>query len=121
MLDEDRKELEDSVHKAAAAIEAKDELEGKKAQNVIENKMMGSGLASLMFIAERVMTRANAKQARLLAQSIAALRAAYAQGPDEHFDKLVQNVRLVVADIINQKIDSVPTVGDTDRPDILRS
>jgi molecular chaperone DnaK len=110
MADDDRKELEEALQKAAAALEAKDEQVGKKAQNVIENKIMSSGLASLMYIAERVMSRANARQARLLAQAIAALRQAYAQGPDAHFEQLVQDVRVVVADIINAKIDTVPVV-----------
>jgi hypothetical protein len=64
---------------------------------------MGSGLASLMYIAESVMQRANAKQARVLAQAIAALRQAHAQGSNAQTERLVQDVRVVIADIFNAR------------------
>jgi len=111
MLDEDRRELQDAIAQAEKASKDNDEATGKRAALVIDNKVMGSGLASLMYIAESVMSKANAKQARVLAQAIAALRQAHAQGPNEQFEKLVQDVRVVIADIISAKIDTVPAVG----------
>jgi len=111
MLDEDRRELQDAIVEAEKASKDNDEATGKRAALVIDNKVMGSGLASLMYIAESVMSKANAKQARVLAQAIAALRQAHAQGPNEQFEKLVQDVRVVIADIISAKIDTLPPVG----------
>jgi len=111
MLDEDRRELQDAITQAEKAVKDNNEASGRTAQNVIDNKVMSSGLASLMYIAESVMSKANANQARVLARAIAALRQAHAQGPNEQFEKLVQDVRVVIADIISAKIDTVPVVG----------
>jgi molecular chaperone DnaK len=118
MVDDERRELEEAIHRAATALEAKDEQAGRQAQLFIDNKIMSSGLASMMYIADRVLPRANDKQGRLLAKAIAGLRAAHRQGPDAQFDKLVQDVRLVVADIINDKF-AVESMGGKDKRGLL--
>ena len=102
MTDDDRKDLETAIAAAEQALKTRDETEGKRQQLAIDNKLWGSGLASLMYIAESAMQRANARQAKVLAQGIAALRQAFAQGlPPDRFEKLVQDVRAVIGDIMS--------------------
>ena len=100
MADADREALKAAIAKAEAAINAEDEREGKQAGVIIESKVASSGLASLIYMAERVLQRASASQARVLAQALAALRQAHAQGRADQVEQLTQTIRASIAEIL---------------------
>jgi hypothetical protein len=69
----------------------------------IENRIIGSGLASLLYIGDRTMPRADAKLAPLLAQALARLREAHAHGQTAQIEKFAQDARILIADAMNAR------------------
>jgi molecular chaperone DnaK len=110
MADDDRKELEAAIVRADEAVKAGNEAECQKALSIIENKTyMGSGLASLMFIAETVINQATPRQAQVLSRAIAALRKEHAKGGNAQLENLMEGLSMAVADILNEKVGTPET------------
>jgi hypothetical protein len=111
MSDDDRKELETALQKANEALAADNETDGKKHQVMIENKIMGSSVASTMYFAENVMQGSTRRQAEMLAPKIAQLRQAHASGQNTQIERLQQDVSAMVADILSAKAGIQPVLG----------
>ncbi len=104
MSEDDRKDLEAAIAQADQSLKADKEAECSKALLVIENKTyMGSGPATLMFIAESVMQQCNPQQAKVLGRAIAALQQAIAQGSTPQIERLMDGLSMVIANILNTK------------------
>jgi molecular chaperone DnaK len=92
--------LKEALARAEAAIKAGDEIEGKRAGLDIESCVAGSGLASQIYVAERVLVRAPTENAKVLAQALAALRQAHAQGQQSQIERLAHEVNEAVGQVL---------------------
>jgi len=111
MTPEDRREITDAVESGDEALRQNDERAGQMATNVLRSKVLGSGTASLLFMAERTMHGLPADQSQLMAQAVASLRTAHTLGQSQEVERVSSELRLVVAQLMTQRM-SVRGVED---------
>jgi len=120
MSAEDKRELGEAIEQGEQALEEDDRAAGEQAVLLLRNKIMGSGTASQIFIAERAMQDAPVEVQKLLAQAVAAVRSAHARGDKHGVEQLSSQLRLTVAQIVAQKA-AIQRVEDRqDFKDMLR-
>jgi len=103
MEETDRTDLKEAMAQGDRALESGNQVEGKRATLLLHNKILGSGTASQLFIAERAMQAASPEITQQLAQSVAQLRAAFARGDQAKIETLTGRLRLTVAQIMAKK------------------
>ncbi len=103
MTQEDRAEVEEAIRQAEQALANDDQTGGTQATLLLQNKIMGSGTASLLFITERAMHGASPEATQLLAQAVGTLRAALERGDQAEVDRLSTELRLAVAQLMSQR------------------
>jgi hypothetical protein len=99
----DRAGLDEAIGVGERALEKDDDQEGKRAANLLRNSLFGSGTASQLFIAERVMDGAPTDVTLRLAEATARLREAHAKGDTRAIDALSAGLRVTVAQIMSQQ------------------
>jgi len=104
MAPEDRSELQDAMKQGDAALRENNQVSGQLAINVLRNKILGSGTASLLFIAERAMHGLPPQTSQILAQAVASLRTAHARRNEEEVARLSTDLRTVVAQLVTQTV-----------------
>ncbi|HYK01200.1 MAG TPA: Hsp70 family protein [Thermoanaerobaculia bacterium] len=104
MTPEDRQEVTDAMRQGQEALEQGNESEGQMATLVLRNKVLGSGTASLLFIAERTMHGLSPDQSQLMAQAVASLRTAHRSGNTPEVERLSGELRVVVAQLMTQRM-----------------
>jgi len=120
MTPEDRQETQDAMKKGEEALRQRDPVAGQQAILELRSKVLGSGTASLLFIAERAMHGVNPETSQLLAYAVASLRAAHRRGNETDVARLSSELRTVVAQIVSKQM-AVPGVEDRkDWEDLLR-
>jgi hypothetical protein len=103
MDEADRKEIEEGIAEGEAALRSDNQPAGRQASLVLRNKILGSGTASLMFIADRAMHGLPADQSQLLAQAVSSLRTAHLRGNADEVQRLSSELRVVVAQLMTQQ------------------
>lgn len=96
----DLAELKQAMEQGARALSGTKELEGKQATSLLHNKILSSGIASLLFMAEKVMPGAGPKETQELAQATAELRSAHDRKDRGTVDRVASQLRLTVAQMI---------------------
>jgi molecular chaperone DnaK len=103
MSAEDKQEILDAVKDGEAALKQGNESVGQKVILVLRNKILGSGTASLLFIAARTMQGLPPDRSQLMAQAVASLRSAHTRGDMDAVDRLSGELRVVVAQLMSQR------------------
>ncbi len=103
MEEADQIELKEAMAQGERALENANQVEGKRATLLLHNKILGSGTASQLFIAERAMQAASPEITQQLAQGVAQLRTAFARNDKVKIEALNARLRLAVAQIMAKK------------------
>jgi hypothetical protein len=111
MEGDDRKDVFEAMTSGEEALRQGNQSVGQKATLLLRSKILGSGTASLLFIAERSMHGLPAEQSQLMAQAVASLRTAHKRGHQSEVDRLSGELRMVVAQLMTQRM-SVRGVED---------
>jgi molecular chaperone DnaK len=108
---EDRQEAEEAIIQGEEALRQGNAAKGQSATLVLRNKILGSGTASLLFVAERAMQGLPAETSQILAQAVASLRTAHARGNEREVEQLSGHLRASVAQLMSQRA-AVPQIND---------
>jgi molecular chaperone DnaK len=100
---EDRQELTEAVVQGGDALARSDEEKGNRATLLLGHKIMGSGTASLLFIAESAMRGLPSTQSELVGQAVSSLRTAHKRGTVEEVSRWSSELRLVVAALMDRR------------------
>jgi molecular chaperone DnaK (HSP70) len=111
MDEEDRQELTEAIRQGQTALEEDNQTEGKRSTVLLTNKIMGSGVASQLFIAERAMHDTSPEITQNLAMAAAHIREAYSNNDQAMVKELSSKLRLLVAKIVRQR-NSIQAVKD---------
>ena len=118
MTVEERVELDDELKQAHAAFDGNDMEAGRHLSDVLHTRMIQSGTASQLFIAERVLNSAPPSVARELAEAAAALKDAFRHGRHDMVEKLGMVLRTRTAQVLGEQSNS--RVEDRSLNDMLR-
>lgn len=99
----DRKQLEEAMVSGKIALTQNDQAAGTRAVILLQNKCFSSGIASLMFIAERYMRGAPPKVSQALARAMVALREAFMRRDHKEVSEIATQIRLTIAKLANDK------------------
>ena len=102
MSAEDRRELQDAMKQGHEALRQNNQITGQQAMLVLRNTLLGSGTASLLFIAERAMHGLPPETSQLLAHVVASLRTAHVRHNESEVARLSSELRTVVAQLVQQ-------------------
>ena len=94
---EDIDDLAEAIKTAEQALLDEDEKSGRRAMLVLDNKVMGSGVGSLLFLAESAARSAAARVAPMLTQRISAVRQAYGSGDPAALGQAVEALTVLLA------------------------
>lgn len=120
MSETDRAELQKGIQDGQTALDENDRAAGEQATLVLRNKILGSGIASQMFVAERAMHDAPPEMQQPMAKAIADLRAAHARRDQSQVDELSMQLKIVVAQLVAKRA-AVQEVRDREGwEDLLR-
>lgn len=118
MKPSDRASIEAYISDGKTALSNNDETAGAAVTAKLDGAIMGSGVASLMFIAEAYMQRAPPHVQRVLADAIARLREAYQRGDDRQIGEIATNLRMAIANLEAQH--RPETIGDAANQGLVR-
>lgn len=103
MTGEDRTELGQAIAQGEKALGDNNQVEGRRALTVLQNKILGSGTASQLFMAERAMQAASPQVTQQLAKGVSQLRAAFARSDQTQIDAVSIGLRLLVAQVMTHR------------------
>jgi RecB family exonuclease len=109
--------LESAIQLGEQALREGNQIAGKRASLLLQNKIMGSGTASQLFIAERAMHAAPPEVTYALAEAVSALRRAYHRKDKSEMERLSAELRLAVARLAAQR---ARIAGIEDRQDLAK-
>lgn len=116
---DDRHELVEEIKQAAIVLDAADEGAGRRMSAVLHSRILSSGAASQLFLAERVLNSAPAQDATEIAKACAMFKDALRTGRTEQAAKLGMLLRTRTAQVLheNQQRNRIP---DRQLDDLLR-
>jgi molecular chaperone DnaK len=120
MTDEDQQEVREAIVQGNAALRKNDEGAGRRATLLLRNKLMGSGVASLLFIADRAMHGLPEAQSQVLAQAVASLRTAYRRRNETDIGRLSTELRVAIAALMERRSATMPIEDRKSMDDLLR-
>ena len=98
-------ELSQAINEAEEALRTGNQSLSEKAVRVLHNRVLGSGVASQLYMASRAMNSpsATAEERATLGQAIERLRYAAKNGPRDEVDKIVKELRPKVSEVISRE------------------
>lgn len=120
MTEEDRQEIREALAEGNTALRKNDESMGSRATLMLRNKLMGSGVASLLFIAERAMHGLPEAQSQVLAQAVASLRTAVRRRNETDISRLSTELRVAIAALMERRSAAMPVEDRKGLDDLLR-
>jgi molecular chaperone DnaK len=120
MNEEDRQEVREALTEGNNAIRKSDDANARRATLVLRNKIMGSGVASLLFIADRAMHGLPEGQSQVLAQAVGSLRTAYRRRNDAEIARLSTEIRVAIAALMERRSSTMPIEDRKRMDDLLR-
>jgi molecular chaperone DnaK len=93
-------EINDSIRRATAALEEGDATRGENLTRELQKAMLSSGVASILFVAERAMTGKPPSVHQALSQLMGQLRVAYQAGRSVEVERLATELRVEVARLV---------------------
>ncbi len=103
--------MEADIQRAERAFAEGNKIEGSRVVNALHRTIMGSGVASQLFIAERAMDGLGPEAATLLREAVRKLRTAHEAGDGEEVERISMALQLAVARIFQRR------ASQTDVPD----
>ncbi|MCP3961112.1 MAG: Hsp70 family protein [bacterium] len=120
MSETDRAELAEAIQDGQKALDGNLRAAGEQATLVLRNKILGSGIASQMFVAERAMHDAPPETQQIMAKAISDLRGAHARQDQTQVDELSMQLKIAVAQLVARQA-AVKEVRDREGwDDLLR-
>jgi len=105
--------MKSDVDRAEQAFEKGNKVEGTRVMNALHRTIMGSDVASQLFIAERAMDGLGPEEANLIREAVRQLRTAHEAGNREQVEKISMGLQLAVAKIFQRRA-SQTEVADQD-------
>jgi molecular chaperone DnaK (HSP70) len=115
-----RAEIEEWAGRGKQALADSDAELGRSAMRELQHRLLDSGVASLLFMAERAMYGQAPEMVRALSEASSLLRLAYRRGDHAEVDRLSGSLRLAFAQVIAQRARSKPIGDAKDYDDLLR-
>jgi molecular chaperone DnaK len=103
LAEEDREDIVTAIRDGEEALRQNNEALGQPAVLMLRNKILGSGTASLLFIAERAMHGLSPERSRVMALAVASLRTAHLQGNEGDVEQVSLQLRLALAQIAAER------------------
>ena len=119
MAPEDREDIAGEIKQAKTALEADDESTGRRMEDVLHNRIISSGAASQLFMAERVLNSAPPQDAVEIAKAAAMFKDALIAGRTERAETLGSLLRTRTAQVLTE-IQKGNRIADRSLNDMLR-
>lgn len=111
--------MNSDVQRAEHAYEEGNKVEGTRVMNALHRAIMGSGVASQLFIAERAMDGLGPEEIKLIRGAANQLRTAYERSDQENVEKISTALKVAVAQIFQRRA-SQTEVADQDFGGLLK-
>ena len=111
--------MESDIQRAERAFAEGNKIEGRRVMNALHRAIMGSGVASQLFIAERAMDGLGPEEANLIREAVRELRFAHEAGDREQVEKISMALQLGVARIFQRRAGQTE-VADQDWGGLLK-
>ena len=116
----DRQELQDAIERGDQALDANDQNGGSRAMHVLHHKLVSSGVASQLFLAERAMSGASREDTLTLSQATARLRLAHKNRNMDEIQQITRDLKMKVAQVLRQRMGVVRVEDKRDLNNLLR-
>ncbi len=107
------------IQKAERAYEQGNRIEGTRVMNALHRAIMGSGVASQLFIAERAMDGLGPEEVQLIRGAVSRLRSAYDRNDQDQIEKISTALQVAVGQIFRRRANQ-SEVGDQDFGGLLK-
>ena len=95
--------MQSDIQRAERAFEEGNKAEGKRVTNALHRTIMGSGIATQLFLAERAMDGLGPQEASLIRDAVRELRSAYDAGNIQQVDKISAALTVAIAEIFRKR------------------
>src|ERR1051325_9896245 len=120
MEEEDRKELQDAIIQGEQAIANDNQVAGRQATFALHHQLLGSGIASQLFLAERAIIGAPEELTKELALTVAGIREAFDMKDADKISMLRDRLRSKLAELMRQRASIKGVEDKQDLQDLLR-